>query len=58
MKIRKKTKHPYGFEIDGEIYRNKGGAFTKKDQDSFIRVGSGKGNYSIKIKSIRRKKYL
>jgi len=58
-KIRsRRKKDPFSFEIDGEVYRNKGGAFIRKDNGSFVRVGSGKGKYSIKIVSIRRKKFL
>jgi len=53
-----KRKDPYSFEINGELYRNKGGAFIKKDNGSFVRVGSGKGKYSLKIVSIRRKRFL
>ena len=55
MKIRKKIKHEFPFEIEGNIYRHKGGAFIKTPEGFFKKVGSGKGNYSVNIKKLRRR---
>lgn len=56
MKIRKTKSNPFPFEIEGEIYRNKRGAFIKTPSGVFKRVGSGKGNYCVKITKLRKRK--
>jgi len=54
MRIKKKKQNIFHIELHGEIYRNPRGAF-KKIGETFIKVGTGKGNYSIKIQKIRIK---
>jgi len=57
-RIRKKKIKDFDFEIIGKVYRHPKGAFMRKNDGSFIKVGSGKGKYSLKVEKIRKKKFF